>query len=233
MIGRARRAAAFEQRPDAGLSLAELLVAIMVFGLIMTIVSTTFISLTKATSQSRAIDGNTRVASNGLNALSLALRGARTIPVETVGAADIPAFSSATRESVKFYSAANLVNTTTTVPRQIEFVLGPDRSLVERSLAATVNAKGFYAFSGTASSRTVTTTMATAPSTGPWLFTYLDAAGAPLSFDAAGALAADDLGSIAAVQVTVRIDATSTMTAQGVTLQNTVGLPNLTFGGSK
>ena len=233
MTGRARRAAALEQRPDTGLSLAELLVAIMVFGLIMTIVSTTFISLTKATSQSRAIDSNTRVASNGLNDLSLSLRGARTIPVETVGAADIPAFSSATRESVKFYTAANLVNTTSTVPRQIEFALASNRSLVERSLTATTNAKGFYVFTGTASSRTVTTPVATAPAAGPWLFTYLDSTGAPLAFDATGALAADDLGSISAVQVTVRIDATTTMTSQGITLQNTVGLPNLTFGGSK
>jgi prepilin-type N-terminal cleavage/methylation domain-containing protein len=227
------RTDALEQRSDAGLSLAELLVAIMVFGLIMTIVSTTFISLTKATSQSRTIDNNTRVASNGLNDLSLALRGARTIPVETVGATDLPAFSSATRESVRFYTAANLVNTTSTVPRQVEFSLSANRSLVERSLTGTTNAKGFSVFAGTATSRTVTTPMATTPSGGPWLFTYLDATGAPLPFDATGALGTDDLGSIAAVQVTVRIDSTTTMTPQGITLQNTVGLPNLTFGGSK
>ena len=51
LIARARR--------DEGVSLAELLVAIMVFGIVLTVVSTTFVSLTKATAQARFIDANT------------------------------------------------------------------------------------------------------------------------------------------------------------------------------
>jgi prepilin-type N-terminal cleavage/methylation domain-containing protein len=216
------------RRDDDGVSLTELLVAIMVFGIVLAVVSTTFVSLTKATAQARAIDGNTRVASNVMNDLARTIRAARTIP-RTDGT-QAASFTAASTEGLTLTSAVNTADSSTTVPRQVTFRIGSDRTLVSSSIVATTVTGGFYQFTSPATTRTLGGAVVTTASSGTPLFGYLDFAGDPLAPDASGTLSATQLSSIAAVTITLTIDRTSTLTSQAVTLQNTVSLSNLAGG---
>jgi len=216
------------RRQDVGLSLAELLVAIMVFGIIVTIVTTTFISLTKATAQARGVDTNTRVASNGMNELARVVRAARTIP--TPGGTEATSFSLATTESMTLTTAVNGSDSLTTVPRKVTFSIASDRSLVETTVVGTALKTDFWQFVSTPSRRTLGGAVVTAPGSGTPLFTYYDFSGAVLTPDAGGALSSTQLPSIASVQISLTIDRTATRSSQAVTLQTTVSLSNLVGG---
>jgi prepilin-type N-terminal cleavage/methylation domain-containing protein len=216
------------RRDDDGVSLAELIVAIMVFGIVVTIVSTTFVSLTKATAQARGVDGNTRVASNVMNDLARTIRAARTIP--RADGTQAASFTAASTESMTLSSAVNVTDAATTVPRQVTFRVAADRSLTSSSIVATTVTGGFYQFTSPATTRTVGGSVVTPASNGAPLFAYLDFAGTALVPDASGALTTTQLSSIAAVTITLTIDRTSTPSSQAVTLQNTVSLSNLAGG---
>lgn len=213
---------------DDGVSLAELIVAIMVFGIVLAVVSTTFVSLTKATAQARGIDGNTRVASNVMNDLARTIRAARTIP--QADGTQATSFSAASTESLTLTSAVNSADSSTTAPRQVTFRVGADRALTSSSIVATTVTGGFYQFSAAATTRSLGGSVVTTASSGTPLFTYLDFGGEPLVPDASGALTATQLPSIAAVSISLTIDRTGTLSSQAVTLQNTVSLSNLAGG---
>lgn len=227
-MSRLRALAVGDARRDAGLSLAELIVAMMVFGIIVAVVTTTFISLTKATAQARGVDANTRVASNVMNEVSRVVRAARTIP--TPGGTEATSFSLATTESLTLTTAVNGADSLTTVPRKVTFGVAADRSLVETTVVGTPLQTDYWQFVSTPTKRTLGGSVVTAASSGAPLFTYYDFTGAVLTPDSGGALSATQLPAIAAVQVSVTIDRTATASSQAVTLQTTVSLSNLVGG---
>ncbi|KPG86987.1 type II secretion system protein J [Frigoribacterium sp. RIT-PI-h] len=227
-MSRLRTLAVGDVRRDAGLSLAELLVAMMVFGIIVAVVTTTFISLTKATAQARGVDANTRVASNVMNEVSRVVRAARTIP--TPGGTEATSFSLATTESLTLTTAVNGADSLTTVPRKVTFGVAADRSLVEMTVVGTPLKTDFWQFVSTPTKRTLGGSVVAPASSDAPLFTYYDFTGAVLTPDSGGALSATQLPAIAAVQVSVTIDRTATASSQAVTLQTTVSLSNLVGG---
>lgn len=221
-----------ELRRDEGISLAELIVAIMVFGIVLAVVTTTFISLTKATAQARSIDANTRAASNGMSELTRVVRGARTVPVPaSVTTGDLPAFTEAKSESLTVATAANLDTSITTAPRRAQFVLDGSRRLIENVTAAQLYQTSYYQFTGATTSRTLTGPVATAASSGAPLFTYYDVTGVKLvAADPSAGLTRAQMDTIGSVAIALSIDSTTTFGSSGVTLTNTVGLPNLDRG---
>ncbi|ROS50400.1 type II secretion system protein J [Frigoribacterium sp. PhB24] len=222
------RAALGTRGDDRGVSLAELLVAIMVFGIVLAVVSTTFVSLTKATAQARAIDGNTRVASNAMSALTRTIRGARTVPL--AAGSEAAAFSVATRESLTVYTAVNTDDSFSTTPRRVSFTVQADRALRESTVVATALPPSYWQFVGAGRTRTLGGQVATPQAVGTPLFSYVDFSGNPIAVDAAGAVPAASLPSIASVTVSLTVDRTSTPSSQAVTLQNTIALTNLARG---
>jgi prepilin-type N-terminal cleavage/methylation domain-containing protein len=223
----ALRALFARRRDDAGVSLAELLVAMMVFGIVLTVVSTTFVSLAKATSQARAIDLNTRVASTGLADLTRTVRAARTIPVP--GGTETPAFSVATTEALTLTTAVNTADSVTTVPRKVSFTVQPDRSLVETTIVGTSTAD-YWTFTTAARKRVIGGSVLSTAVSGTPLFSYVDFSGKELVPDASGALTTTQMSSIAGVRISLSVDRAGTLTAQTITLQNTVSLSNLVGG---
>jgi prepilin-type N-terminal cleavage/methylation domain-containing protein len=223
----ALRALLARRRDDAGVSLAELLVAMMVFGIVITVVSTTFVSLAKATSQARSIDLNTRVASTGLADLTRTIRAARTIPVP--GGTETPSFSVATTEALTLTTALNTADSVATVPRKVSFTVQPDRSLVETTVVG-ASAADYWTFTATATKRVIGGSVLSTAASGTPLFSYVDFSGKQLVPDASGALTATQMSSIAAVRISLAVDRAGARTAQTVTLQNTVSLSNLLGG---
>lgn len=204
-------------RDDRGVSLAELLVTMMVFAILLTITGGFMVAASKASTQARAIDGTTRSASNAMNAVSRNLRAATDNPVAGQ-ALPTPSFQVATPTDVRFYAFVNLTSTDAT-PVMVRYWLD-GTSLRETTTQSRRSTDGYYSFTGTSATRTVASSVVP----GAALFTYLDAAGTAL--DPTVLVTTEQRRAVAAVRVRVQIG-TGPTDATATTLVNTVGLPNL------
>ncbi|KQO63646.1 PulJ/GspJ family protein [Curtobacterium sp. Leaf261] len=208
---------------EGGLTMIELLVAMGLFAVLLTIVVGTFVSITKATSFAAARDTNTRVATNGMDELTKMIRSAADNPV--VGAGDTPAFTVAGPETMTF---STLVSSgRDAVPQQITFALDGARNLTETSAAASANGT-YFTFGTPGAARVVTASVGATPSGGDPLFQYRDGGGNVLTpSTTTNQLTLDQRNQIASVTVTLRIANTRSTLTNGVVLKNTIGLPNL------
>jgi prepilin-type N-terminal cleavage/methylation domain-containing protein len=211
---------------ERGFGLVELLVSIVLLGIIGTIVSGLFISTQRTISQGQSLTGNTRQAANGMNEVARVIRAATANPVQGQSLSD-PALVAATNESVTLYAYVNLASSAQ-LPVKIQLALDSNRRLVETQWASYVISSGYFGFNSTpVSTRIMAGTVATPPSGQPSLFTYVLPNGTVLPVPITGVLTTAQLRSIAAVQVTMTLQSSLTNRQSAVTLQNTVGMPNL------
>jgi type II secretory pathway pseudopilin PulG len=213
---------------DAGISLVELLISMLLLGVVMTMVSGLYMSASSTLRQAQALTGNTRQASNAMNEVSRVIRAATENPVSGQPLND-PALEQATPEALTLYAYVNL-GMSTQQPLKIQLALDANRRLVETRWASTVSSGGYFTFSSTPfSTRIIAETVA--PS-GTALFSYRDGAGVPML----GAAGLGTLGtsierrSVSSIAVSLTLQASVTDDRSAVTLQNTVGMPNVTLG---
>ncbi|MBA8989129.1 prepilin-type N-terminal cleavage/methylation domain-containing protein [Curtobacterium pusillum] len=210
-------------RRDDGLTLIELLVAMGLFAVLLAIVGGTFYSITRATTFAVARDQNSRNASNAMNEIVRQVRAAADNP--RTGASDSPAFISAGTSAVQF---TTLVATgRDAVPQQVTFSVSAAGVLTETIVAGSTTDNAYFTFSGSGSTSTIASSIELPASGGTPIFQYLDGNSVALTPNAAGVLTADQIGQIAFVQVTLRLSSSASTLKNGITLQNTVGLPNL------
>ncbi|NIJ05297.1 type II secretion system protein [Frigoribacterium faeni] len=214
---RARLAA---QRSDAGVTIAELLVTIMIFGIVLAVSTSTFVSLARATSSARSLDSGTRETSNGMNALAQIVRSAGDVPV--AGSSDAPAFREARADRLQLTTFVNFGDTQAK-PALVTYSLDASRRLREERTAAQ-SSGSFWVFpaGASSSSRLLTASLA---SGGTPVFRYLDSDGDELPLNA-GALTEAQRKQVSFVQVTLAVAGTGSSTSS-VTLTNTIGTPNL------
>lgn len=218
-----RVAPASRLRADDGVSLAELIVAIMILGVVLTVVTGTFSSLARATSQARTIDQATREATNGLDSMSRVVRAAANNPVPN-STTLAPSFSVAGTDSMTLISAVNLSGSVNK-PQQTSYrVDATTRRLVETTTQSVPVSSTFWEFSGATSSRTLATPVAVIPTP---LFRYYDVAGQQLLPQANGLLTDDQEKSVASVSITLSVAGASPGTDDDVTLSSVVLLTNL------
>ncbi|WP_158253916.1 type II secretion system protein J [Cryobacterium sp. N22] len=211
---------------EQGLSLVELLVAMLLLAIVATMISGLYLSTMRTVSQTRIVSANSREASNGMNEVSRVIRAATENPVS--GAANQPALESALPESVTLYAYINLVSSAE-LPVKIRLSLDTSRRLIETQWPAIESpiGSGFFTFSPTSSSTRIMAGTVAAPSgSAPSLFTYVLKDGTELTAPSAG-LTLDQRDTIAAVKVTMTLQGSATDSRSAVTLQNTVGMPNL------
>ena len=213
LLARAARA----RRGDDGISLAELLVAMMVFAILMAITGGFMVSAMRASTQARAIDESTRTATNAMTAMTRNLRAATDNPVEDVNL-PAPAFETLLGSEVVFYAYVNLASSDAT-PVKVRYWLD-GRSLKESTTQSRRTGDGFFLFTGATTTRTVATSVVT----GTNLFAPIGATGADLPLATLTTEAAKR--QVAAVRVRVQVGDTAT-SPTATTLVNTVGLPNL------
>ena len=159
-----------------------------------------------------------------MNEMSRILRAATENPVKNQVLND-PAFVAATPESVTVYAYVNL-SSSTEQPVKVQFSLDTNR-IIETHWSGYVISAGYWGFNATpASTRTFAATVVTPGTSGPFMFSYLRSDGSAVSIPPGGITNLTDLRSIAAVKVTLVLGTSSSATTT-VTLQNTVGLPNL------
>lgn len=210
--------------PEAGISLAEVLVAMLVFGILLTVVGGVFVSTNRNFAMTRSLDTNTKSASNGMNEMSRVLRAATENPVRGQALPD-SAFRSVGAETLTVYAYINL-SSSSEQPIQVRFSVDTNRNLVEEVWPGVAQTGGYWTFPDPTSVPATTkrilasSVIPSSASVAP-LFSYLGVSNTTLSN------AASNLRSIAAVQVTLTTGTTAAGDTSNVTLQNTVGLPNL------
>jgi prepilin-type N-terminal cleavage/methylation domain-containing protein len=207
---------------DRGITLVELIVAMMILGIVLAVTSGTVLSLTRATSTARTVDVNVRESSNGMNALAQSIRSA--VDLQQPSAPDRSAFQFASTEKLTVSTSVNFVDTQAK-PVLVTYDLDASRKLREVRTQSARLGSAYWQFTGTSSSRVLTAPVA-APSSAA-LFVYLDKNKAVLTPGPAGRLDDTQLGRIAFVQITLPIKSTTTASDNGVTLVNTIGTPNL------
>lgn len=212
---------------DDGITLVELLVAIMLFAIVLTMVASIYGTMSKTVNFARATSNNYKLSSLGMAQLSDSLRFAITNPVQNQPA-DSPAFTLAKAESITLYTYID-TNPTSPKPVQVNYSLDASRRLIETRYAAYSIATGYWAYQTTPySTRTLTGQVLAPTGTEAPLFTYLDKNNAPLVIaDATVGLTSVQIPQVAAVLVTMKIKGDANSGEKPLFFTNTVGLPNL------
>lgn len=221
---------------DSGVSLPELLVAMVLLSILMTIVVSVFSSFTQTLTRSQSATDSTNVAALGMNEVTRVIRSGTEIEVNGTST-NLTAFRVAKRESAVVYAYLD-TNSTTPAPVMVEFAITPSRDLVERRWAA-IRVGTFWTFpdpltATPASSRIIAKKIVVPTAGEAYFLTYLKTDGCPTSQPTCPIVAAsgDELSAaerslIVAVEVTVKVQADPTARAAAVTITNRVGIPNL------
>ncbi|AEI12315.1 MULTISPECIES: PilW family protein [Cellulomonas] len=233
------------RRDDSGTTLAELLIGMTIFTVLMAAVTTMAIGYHRVNAQSVArqdqIDA-TRTASERLTkVIRTAVKPSQLISCATSVCSDIDAFVSASTTSMKFY--ANLDNAGNTVgPRQVTYAFeatgtGVGRLVerVQRPDSSTPGSNGYSYCDATSAgasaacrSRMTSKVLAEGVRTdGPVpLFTYFDNAGAAMTPGTGGALTSAQIDQVLSIEFTLRVRSDDQNSTGPTTYIQRILLPN-------
>ncbi|MCU1525668.1 MAG: hypothetical protein JWO18_2562 [Microbacteriaceae bacterium] len=203
-------------RSDDGVTLIELIVVIVVFGILSSMVLGLFVSANKSVATTSSTSQKTQAAANVMNELSRVIRSGTPNPI--TGGTQDPVFLSASAQSLSMYSYVD-ANAVSTTPFLVQFSIdSATGQVLEKRWPASVGATGLFSFNTTAQPSLTRTLPGRILSTSS-LFTYLDVNGNALTVGTNAAQRA----LVRSVTVTVSLQSASA----AVTLQNTVGIPNV------
>jgi Tfp pilus assembly protein PilW len=211
---------------SSGLSLIEVLVSSALSLVILAMIATMYIQVTKITTASNQTHNSNGVAANVANQLSAVLRVATTLAKNNVATPD-PAIVAGTRSSVTLYS---LSNTSATNPAPVRVTYTLVNGVVTEDRCAGVASGAYWTFGScsSTSSRVVGEGILAPTAVANQLFTYLDVNGAQLvpGTGGTGSLTAAQRALVAKITVVVRAQAPGSET-DPVLVSNTVVLRNL------
>ncbi|MDQ1620420.1 MAG: hypothetical protein QOE19_2989 [Actinomycetota bacterium] len=204
---------------DAGFTLTELMVTMVLLSLVMSMSLLAVRSLNKQILNTNTRVDSTNIASVGMNNISKAVRAASEIQVNN--GANLPAFVSIGSEAVTFYSNLGAG------PVRVAYSINANRELVEsRTLGVYVATPAagnpYWTFAGATSNRLVARKIPAGLATP--IFTYYDGADATVPVPSTSAAV---LSTVETVKITLTVQALSTTKAAPVTLVNRIALPNL------
>jgi type II secretory pathway pseudopilin PulG len=232
---RLQRLLARARGEERGLTLSELIIAMSLSVLILTIAGSFLVSSQKAAKVASSVSGNTRVAANVMNEVGRNLRAATDNPVPTGDDSQF-AFQYASATSVRFFAYVNL-DSSLSQAVEVQVTLDTTRKVITETKwngAAVAGNSSYYSFplatgsllsAAPSSTRTLATSV-----TSTSLFAFADAADTPLS-SLTTPVAAVDLPDIRSVDVSVTIGASAT-DPNAVSLTNTASMPNIVMGAS-
>lgn len=225
------------------MTLVELMVAMILTAIVLAAAAGFMVSAQKASVLSRAVNSNSREASNAMDEMGRMLRAATNNPLSS-SAAGATGSAAATYQvgvqyasstSVRFFAYVNLSYVAgTSLPEQpveVQFTVDSAGRLVEQKWAGVADSTGnYWTFPISASASLPTAPSATRTMTTSAVnqvtFTYLDALGNTLS-TASGAASDADLAKITSVRVTLLVGTGSGARAGNVSVTNTIAMPNL------
>lgn len=211
---------------DAGIGVVELIVSTMLSAVLLAMVAAMFVNIAHATTSANQSSEGSSAAGTIANGVSAVIRSGAQNAVAGQTALD-PAVVAGAADSVTLYSLTD-ASPAAPAPTKVRFTVTGGQLVEERWRA--VAAAGYWTFGSGAPDSTRSLGGTVVASTDPF-FAYLDAAGAAVT-PGAGGLTPAQRATVASVRLTVRVRAASSPTAGVVTLQNTVGMPNLAYSGS-
>ncbi|WIE75485.1 prepilin-type N-terminal cleavage/methylation domain-containing protein [Curtobacterium sp. MCSS17_007] len=230
-----RRLADRLRTEERGLSLVELLVAMTLGLLVLTIAGSFLVSSQKAAVTATSTSANTRAASVAMNEMGRMLRAATDNPVPTGDDSQF-AFQYASATSLRFFAYVNL-DSTLSQPVEVQLTLDPATKRITETTwkgQAVANNTSYFAFplgSGPTLAATPTTQRTLVSSAvNATAFSYRKTDGSPLTITGS-ALAPTDLPNIRAVTMAVTVGSSSA-DPNAVTLSSTASLPNIVMGAS-
>lgn len=225
-----RRARDPEDGGDDGMSLVELIVAMGIFLVLAVMIGGMLISVTKATTSARNISTDTRSAANGMNEMTRMIRAATENPLlsPAVGAyPNDPAVQVADVRTVTLYAYVNLTSAAET-PVMVKFWINTANQLVETKWPGTTLVNGHWTFAATSlGDRIICDNVVS----GSAIFGYLADDGSTITIPTGGIVSSTTLLSIRSVSVAFSVKSPKSRSS-AITLQNTVGMPNLGFSNS-
>lgn len=217
-----------EDTKDAGVSLVELIVTMIVASIVLVLVGSMFVSVAKLTTNTQLTRDGVAVATNATNVLSRGIRSATDN--QTSATTTDPAVVVAGSTSLTIYSYANAVNPTTPsdqtnlAPWLIQFSLDAKNQIVEKRWVATASGSYWKFVNGTSATPKTTRTLSglyVQDTTGTLpLFQYFDASMTNLG-------SSPSLSDIAFIKINVNLRSDSNPNATPIIITNTVGMPNL------
>jgi len=208
---------------EAGVSLVELIVTIMITGVVLSIVAAMFINVAKVTADANGTNRRSSIAANVMNEVSKAIRTAANNATASSPDAD-PAIVSGTQSALTLYSYVD-TSPTAPAPTKVTFRVDANGDVWEDRVAGSASGS-YWAFTATATSRNLGGPVST---TG--LFTYLDQNNAEVVPGSTGFTLAQR-NMISSVKVTVTIANAPTLGSDPIVIVNTVGMPNLLLTGT-
>jgi hypothetical protein len=216
------------------------MVTMLLLALVLAVASGFFGSTLKSVTMTQSTSQGTDRSSNAMNELARVIRAGAYNPVVGQTSPD-PAVATATAESLMMYSFVDSYDGSATLqvrPQRVRFSLDPTtRQLFESRWLPSSSVSGYFTFPSTTTTPNSTrnlggpilATPATPANQLP-LFTYVDVNGNNMTIPAGG-FTTTQLGTIAAVLVTVRV-AGNGPGQPNIVLQNTVRIPNLGYTGN-
>lgn len=234
MITRIRRLVTCARSDERGITLVELLVAMSLSLIVLTIAGSFLVASQKASVTASSVSQNTRAASVAMNEIGRVLRAATDNPVQTGDDSQF-AFQYASATTVRFFAYVNL-DSTLSQPVQVQLTLDPvTKRLTETKWVGTPMSRNLSYFSfplssGPTLSATPTSRRTLASSvTNGTLFTFLDATQNPAGLSVP--VSATQLPNIRSVAFTLTVGSGSS-DPNAVTLKNTASMPNIVMGAS-
>ena len=226
MIARLRRhlgAASDGGESDAGLSLVELLVAMMLTSILMALVGGMFVNVALATSASNATTQRSSTAANAMNELVKVVRQGANNAVS--GQTVDPALVSATSTALTLYSFVD-ASPTAPAPTKVAFRMDGTKLLEDRWTATSPS--GYWVFTGSPTTRVIGTSIVTNGADPLFAYRTADGTVGP----GTTALTLDQRKTITSIRITVTITNDSRAGSSPVIITNTVGMPNLKASGT-
>jgi len=204
-----------EQR---GITLVELLVAMLVTSLLLTLVGSFFVSMIKAQRTVSSVNDSTRQGTTSMTQVSRYLREASR--VQLTKTTNLAAFESATATSMRFYSGVDLSTSRAGLTKVTIDTQGTKlRMQLQRGDCP---ANGYCTFTGT--TKTIVLADVIRTNAGSPLFSYRNAADGVVTPTAA------TLDSIRSVDVALRVGSVTGTTANDTTFEANINLRNLDYG---
>lgn len=221
-------------RSDAGITLVEVLVAMILLGVIMAVATSFLIGSSRAVTQSNGVAQSTAVASNAMNEISRVVRSGIALPVEG-SPLPLPAVIAATSSSLTIFSNIDS-DAAAIAPVIVRFTVDGSGRLLEERWKPLTSAGGYFTFAALTSTPSSKRYVAdaVAPSTpGTPVFRYrlaTDASPATTPTTApAGGLSTASREDVVGVAISMRVDADLNTSTKPVVLESTVRLPVLGF----
>jgi hypothetical protein len=211
---------------DDGIGLAELIVAMALSVLLLTLMGSFFTSIIRGTMAASAADNTTRQASTALNSMVRYFHAATTNPVLNQSTPNA-SFVSIGATDVTFYAYVNLVSSAAK-PVMVRYFIDPaTHNLVQQLWASTCDATTQYCTFPLPSSPPTSQVILGGPIASPTsdskpLFSYFDSKRQPTTA----------LGSIDYVGINLEVGSTTAGTAGDTHISTVVGLLNLGQTGS-